>query len=187
MYARHGTLSKSLVVGNRQQEILEMTSMPKTFTINRQPGIGIHRLNEVFGGLEHSPLFLKLLGTEKEVDRFIGSAQVWVSNTFGYMYVDPSNGNVIISQKYLEEGEPESLYLDIQHELVHVKQWHDGRDLFDRQYDYIERPTELEAYALVVVEAKRIGMTEKDIIEYLEVPWISSVELQDLAKKLGVQ
>ena len=163
-----------------------MTTMPKTFTINRQSGIGIHNLNEVFGGLELSPLFLKLLGTKEKVEKFIGSAQVWVSNTFGYMFVDPSNGYVIISQKYLLEGEPESLYLDILHELVHVNQWHEGRDLYDRQYAYTERPTELEAYALVVVEAKRIGMSEKDIIDYLEVPWISRSELEDLAKKLGV-
>jgi hypothetical protein len=163
-----------------------MTTMPKTFTINRQSGIGIHNLNEVFGGLEYSPLFLKLLGTKEKVQEFIGSAHVWVSNTFGYMYVDPSNGYVIVSQKYLQKGETQSLYLDILHELVHVNQWHEGRDLYDRQYGYIDRPTELEAYGLVVVEAKRIGMSEKDIIDYLEVPWISKTELQDLAKKLGV-
>lgn len=164
-----------------------MTPIPKTFTINRQPASGIHKLNEVFGGLEHSPVFLKLLGTKEEAIKFIESAHVWVSNTFGYMYVDPSDGYVIVSQKYLQEGEPESLYLDIIHELVHVKQWHEGKDLYDRKYGYIDRPTELEAYALVVVEAKRIGMAEKDIIDYLEVPWISRTELQALVKRLGVQ
>jgi hypothetical protein len=161
--------------------------MPRTFTINRQSRIGVHSLTEVFGGLEHSPVFLKLLGTGKEVSKFIESAHVWVSNTFGYMYVDPSDGYVIVSQKYLQEGEPESLYLDIIHELVHVKQWHEGMDLYDRKYSYIERPTELESYALVVVEAKRIGMSEKEIIDYLEVPWISRTELEALVKKLGVQ
>jgi hypothetical protein len=130
---------------------------------------------------------MKLLGSEKEVMRFIESEHVWVSNTFGYMYVDPSDGYVIISQKYLQEGEAESLYLDIIHELVHVKQWHEGKDLFDRKYSYVERPTEVEAYALVVVEAKRIGMAEKDIVDYLDVPWISRDELQALVKRLGVE
>jgi hypothetical protein len=164
-----------------------MTSIPRTFTINRRAENGIHRLTEVFGGLEYSPVFMKLLGSEKEVMRFIESEHVWVSDTFGYMYVDPSDGYVIISQKYLQEGEAESLYLDIIHELVHVKQWHEGKDLFDRKYSYVERPTEVEAYALVVVEAKRIGMAEKDIVDYLDVPWISRDELQALVKRLGVE
>lgn len=167
--------------------MLRMTLTPTTFAINRQAEDGIHKLTEVFRGLEHSPAFMKLLGTEKEVMKFIQSSHVWVTSGSGYMYVDPSDGYVIISRKYLQEGDPESLYLDIIHELVHVKQWHEGKDLYDRQYDYIERPTELEAYALVVVEAKRIGMAEKDIVDYLDVPWISRNELQALVKRLGVE
>jgi hypothetical protein len=165
----------------------EMTSIPKTFAINRQAKNGIHWLREVFGGLEYSPVFMKLLGTEEDVSKFLEGAHVRVSNTFGYMYIDPSDGYVVVSQKYLQEGEPENLYLDIIHELVHVKQWHDGMDLYDRRYSYVERPTEVEAYALVVVEAKRIGMVEKEIIDYLDVPWISKNELEELAKTVGVE
>ncbi len=33
---------------------------------------------------------------------------------------------------------------------------------------YVDRPTEIEAYQTTVAEAKRIGMTDEQIIEYLK-------------------
>jgi hypothetical protein len=164
-----------------------MTMLPDTFIINREIDNGIHKLTNVFKGLQYSPAFLKQFKTDKEVSRFLENANVRVTDSGWYMYVDPSDGYVVVNRKYLLEGEPSDLYLDIIHELVHVRQWLEGKDLFDRHYEYGERPTELEAYAVVVKEAKRIGMPGKDIIEYLHVPWISKEELQSMVKRLGVE
>jgi len=76
--------------------------------------------------------------------------------------------------------------LDIVHELVHVKQHRKGLDLYDRSVSYVDRPTEIEAYAITVREARRIGLTDVAIFEYLSVDWISSEEHCRLAKRLNV-
>jgi hypothetical protein len=78
------------------------------------------------------------------------------------------------------------LYLDLVHELVHVKQFGEGRDLFDHAYKYVARPTELEAYAVTVAEARRLGMPEEEICEFLYVEWISHDDHVELCKALGV-
>ena len=97
------------------------------------------------------------------------------------MGVSDEDGHIFASQQYLNEGEQWSVYLDAVHELVHVKQFKDGKELFDRRYDYVDRPTELEAYRIGTKEARRIGLNDREIFDYLEVPWISKEEHRRLA------
>jgi hypothetical protein len=103
----------------------------------------------------------------------------------GYMRVDRS-GQLWISAPYLNTGRLIDLYLDIIHELVHVKQWLDGRDLRDRRYPYLERPTEIEAYRYTVAEARRLGLTDQDILEYLRTEHVSEQQLHQLARAVNV-
>jgi hypothetical protein len=163
-----------------------VNAIPSSFRINRRIETGFHRLEEVFSGLSDSPALSGLFTTSKEVDSFLKGVTLRIAKSDGYMYVDPWDGSIVVNWRYLVEGEERDLYLDIVHELVHVNQWHRGMDLYDRQYDYSERPTEAEAYAVVVGEAKRIGMNRKEILEYLEVPWMSEKEMQRLLKRLGI-
>jgi hypothetical protein len=86
----------------------------------------------------------------------------------------------------LRSASEKLLYLDIIHELVHVKQYRQGRDLFDSKFSYVDRPTELEAYKITLDEARKIGMTEEEIEDYLYVEWITKKEHKKLAKTLGV-
>ncbi|WXG47357.1 MAG: hypothetical protein WED05_11970 [Candidatus Atabeyarchaeum deiterrae] len=164
-----------------------MSPVPPRFKVNRQVERGIHALTSVFVGLEQSSAFMKIFKTEQNVRKFLEGMNLRIEEGDGYMYVDPSIGHIIVSKKYLQEGEIEMLYLDIIHESVHVKQWSEGNNLYDTQYSYVERPTELEAYAVVVDEARQMGMTEEQIVDYLEVPWISKKDLRLLAKKLGIE
>jgi len=76
---------------------------------------------------------------------------------FWYMGVDNTDGHLLVNGRYLRTGDRVDIYLDVVHELCHVKQWMDGRELFDYQYDYVDRPTEIEAYRYTVLEAKRLG------------------------------
>jgi hypothetical protein len=39
---------------------------------------------------------------------------------------------------------------------------------------------------ITIVEAKRCGMDEQELIEYLEVPWISREEHLELVERLGL-
>jgi len=105
----------------------------------------------------------------------------------GYMAVSNIDGHLIVSANYLKNGDIEDLYLDVIHELVHVRQFMDGKKLFDDRYSYIDRPTEIEAYRYVVKEARRLGLSDERICEYLKTEWISDEDLKRLAKTLNVK
>jgi hypothetical protein len=102
------------------------------------------------------------------------------------MGVSETDGHLIISADYLNSGDLVDLYLDVIHELVHVKQFMEGKELFDHNYEYIERPTEVEAYRFAVDEAKRLGLNDRRICEYLKTEWISDHDLKRLAKAVNV-
>jgi hypothetical protein len=105
---------------------------------------------------------------------------------FGYMGVDNATGNMFVNANYLKNGDKTDIYLDVVHELCHVKQHMEGRELFDGRYEYVDRPTEVEAYRYTVQEARRIGLTDEQILRYLKTEWMSQDDLQKLAKHVGV-
>ena len=105
----------------------------------------------------------------------------------GYMYVDSSNGHIVISTSYLNSADKVDIYLDVIHELCHVKQFMEGKELFDSRYSYVERPTEVEAYRYTVQEAKRIGLSDERICEYLRTDWMSERDLKRLAIAVNVK
>ena len=109
---------------------------------------------------------------------------IWFS---GYMYVDCSTGHLVISARYLKTGNKVDVYLDIIHELYHVKQLMEGQNLFDPQYSYVKRPTEIEAYLYTVQEARRLGLSDERICEYLKTEWMSDRDLKVLAKAVNVR
>ena len=116
----------------------------------------------------------------------LGNLKVDLTWFGGYMYIDDTNGHLVVSLRYLNKGDKIDIYLDLIHELVHVKQFLEGKNLFDSKYSYVDRPTELEAYAYIVKEARRLGLSDKRIIRYLETEWISPVDLKRLAKAVKV-
>lgn len=104
----------------------------------------------------------------------------------GYMYVNSSNGHLVVSAPYLDSGDKVDIYLDVIHELCHVRQFMEGKELFDSRYSYVERPTEVEAYRYTVQEAKRIGLSDERICEYLRTEWMSYSDFKRLAKAVNV-
>jgi hypothetical protein len=106
--------------------------------------------------------------------------KVELSWFMGYMYVDGADGHLVISRSYLSTGDKKEIYLDLVHELCHVKQFMDGRELFDPKYDYVDRPTEVEAYFYAVQEAKRLGFSEEKIRCYLQTEWMTDEDLKKL-------
>ena len=102
------------------------------------------------------------------------------------MHVQNDDASIVIGRNHLKNSEKMILYLDIIHELVHVKQQREGLDLYDNAYAYVDRPTEIEAYRIAVEEARRLGMNDKEIFDYLHVEWISEEEHKRLATNVGV-
>jgi hypothetical protein len=98
-----------------------------------------------------------------------------------------TDGHIMVNARYLNAGDRVDIYLDLIHELVHVKQFMDGKELFDHRYSYVDRPTEIEAYRHAVEEARKIGLSDERICEYLKTEWMSDEDLRRLAKALNVK
>ncbi len=147
---------------------------------------GRYTVADVFEGLEHSQTLAALFPEERERLDFLRATALVVSEEKMYGYVDDADGAIHLGHEHLTESDRITVYLDILHELVHVKQLREGKDLYDRRYAYVDRPTEIEAYALVVEEARRLGMPEEKIAEYLYVEWASPRDHERLCRRLGV-
>ena len=122
----------------------------------------------------------------EKTEEVLSHLKVELSWFMGYMYVDGKDGHLTISKRYLDNGDKIDIYLDLIHELCHVKQHMDGRELFDSRYDYVERPTEIEAYRYAVKEARRLGLSEQRICLYLKTEWMSEDDLKRLAEAVNV-
>jgi hypothetical protein len=154
--------------------------------VNRKVKAGKHALLDVFPGLDRSAAFRSIFpdGLREEVLR---DCKIDVVPEDMYMYIDDKAGNVVAGLGYLREGEGRIVYLDVLHELTHIRQWHDGKELWDRRYNYVDRPTEIEAYQVAVDEARRLKMSDREIAEYLRVEWTSREEHERLCKHVGVR
>jgi len=156
-------------------------------TINRTMGPGRHEVTEVFERLDESPGLRRLLPDDGKRKEFLASTHVEVTLEDTYLWTDDVDGHINGGLNYLRKGEDVYLYMDILHELVHVRQFKEGKELFPTKIEYIDRQTEVEAYQFAVDEGRRLGLTDEKIYDYLEVEWISKQEHDSLARRLGVK
>ncbi|PSO04221.1 hypothetical protein B9Q04_19550, partial [Candidatus Marsarchaeota G2 archaeon BE_D] len=152
--------------------------------INRDAEVLSYDFKEIFEGFEKVEAVRRIFGDK--TDEVLSRTKVVLFPRKGYLAVDDENGYILVSKPYLKTADERYIYLDVIHELVHVRQFLEGKNLFDERYSYVDRPTEVEAYRLTVEEARRIGMDDKQIAEYLYVEWITQEEYQRLLHTLGV-
>jgi len=150
----------------------------------RAPAGTVKAFVEVFSGFGAIEAVRRLFGPD--TDEVISKLKISLDSPRGYLRVDGETGNVIINPEYLKTGHERHLYLDVIHELTHVKQFREGKELYDRRYEYFERPTEIEAYQVAVDEARRIGMDEEEIVDYLRVEWVTEEEFQRFVSKIRI-
>lgn len=153
--------------------------------ILRKAKVVTHPFTDYFKGFESVEAVRRIFNEKTE--EVLANLQIEFAGFRGYMGVSDSDGHLLISARYLNEGDLTDLYLDIIHELVHVRQFMEGKELFDSDYTYIERPTEVEAYRVAVEEAKRLGLSEERICEYLRTEWMSDEDFKRLTKSMGFQ
>ena len=163
----------------RPRKSWQVEAMPSGETfgvkIDRSAAAGATRpFDEVFSGFEKVEAVRRLFGPD--TDKVISKLKIHLNSPRGYLRVDGGTGNVIINPEYLKTGHERHLYLDVIHELAHVKQFREGKELYDRRFGYFERPTEIEAYRVAVEEARRIGMSSEEIVDYLRVEWVTEEE-----------
>lgn len=154
--------------------------------INRNITPGNYLLAEIFDGLQEVDILIKVFKTKEEIDDVFLKTKVIVEETDHYMYVKNDDASIVIGFRHLKNSDSKILYLDIVHELVHVMQQRQGLDLYNKSYAYVDRPTEIEAYEIAVLEAKNLGMNKEEILEYLLVEWITPEEHKRLALHMGL-
>jgi hypothetical protein len=128
----------------------------------------------------------RYVGDPSLLGKILEVTEVTVTNQADYMHVNDMDGSLFLGLEYLRSGELRHIYLDIIHELIHIRQYLEGKELFDEKFNYVDRPTEIEAYQCTVEEARKMGMSEDAIADYLYVEWITTKEHQRLLKALGV-
>lgn len=152
--------------------------------IARDVPVSTYPFMDYFKGFEKVEAVRDIFG--ERTDEVLRNLKVEFAGTRGYMGVNNRDGHILISSNYLKEGDIVEIYLDIIHELVHVRQFMEGKELFDDRFDYCERPTEIEAYRCAVEEARKLGWKDENICRYLKTEWMSDEDLKNLAKALEV-
>ncbi len=158
--------------------------MPSKIWINREANTGSYSFMDIFKGFESLDAVKGIF--DGKMDEVLAKLRVDVQTRPGYLRVDDETGNIVVGREYLKTGEERHLHLDVVHELVHVRQFMEGKELFDRRYGYVDRPTEIEAYRTCVAEGRRLGMKDDELVEYLRIEWISEEELDRLLSNVEV-
>jgi hypothetical protein len=177
---------------------------PPEFQLNRATPLGRHAILDVFPGLDRLPTAKRQVPAAATRARLHRETQVEIVRGDVWMYVapwevpswakarwkpvaTPGIDCIVIGRGHLKESPELTLFLDIFHELCHVLQRHDGRELFAEGMSYVERPTEVDAYQFVVDEARLLGVADVVLRDYLRVEWIDDAEFLQLLDALGVR
>lgn len=171
----------------REFVLLKLMQVVRLLRLYRLLRVGMkeYAFMDYFRGMEKVEAVRRIFG--EKTKKILGDLKVEFTWLGGYMWVNNFNGHLMISARYLKEGDRIDIYLDLIHELVHVKQLMEAKELFDVHYSYTERPTEVEAYRLAVEEARNIGLSDERICRYLKTEWMSEEDLRKLAKALNVR
>jgi hypothetical protein len=177
---------------------------PRVFRPDRQAVPGRHSLLEVFRGFTDTVPYRKYPGDDAEIRRVVRGCEVEIFDGPGWMYVAPprtppevraagfrmvesTSDVIVVGRSHLQNSPSMDLYLDIVHEFLHILQRRQGRALWlGRDVAYVDRPTEVEAYAFSVAEARRLGVPDEYLREYLRVTWVPYGQYLRLLRHVGV-
>ncbi|MCI4331355.1 MAG: hypothetical protein L3K19_05855 [Thermoplasmata archaeon] len=189
-------------MARKPKETEALPSPPAGFRVNRELPLGRHPILTAFPGLErmdtakrHEPnaTARRKLHADTLVELVADDLWMYVapwSTPKGVgrwkPVVTPQVDCIVIGESHLRTSDELILWLDIFHELCHIRQRHAGRRLFDRRYSYVRSPTEVEAYRFVIDEARRFQVKESILREYLLVEWIDESEYHELLDTMGV-
>jgi hypothetical protein len=154
--------------------------IPEHARLCRTLGFGLHSYLAVL------PRALESLGMRRVAadplvrHGLLSTARVRISAIPGYAFIDTRTPCICLSWVYYKLGTGLDLYLDLLHELTHLRQLQEGADLWDRHFSYVDRITEIEGYAVAVEEGRRLGMTESELARHLHNPWMSARDVTRL-------
>ncbi len=160
--------------------------------VRKAPPRALYPFTDYFQGFEKVQAVREVLG--KETDEVLRRLKVgFTSLRYMYMGVSDEDGNMGVGLYHLKHSAFKTLYLDIVHELFHLKQRMEDIKYFHEEHMkylmngfnpslYYKSPIEIPAYIHAVREAERIGMSYDEIVEYLK---IGEVDPKIFAEFLG--
>jgi hypothetical protein len=145
--------------------------------INRKtPPLELFPFTDYFKGFEKVQAVRSVFG--EETDAVLKKLKVgFISPKFMFMGIRDEDGSIGVGTYHLAHSDLRTLYLDVVHELFHIKQWRDDRKYFEKEHRkfmgnfsvYYSSPIEVPAYKHTVREAERIGMSRDEIVEHLKM------------------
>jgi hypothetical protein len=156
--------------------------LPEFAHVKRDLKSGMHKYLEIFPRAAESPGLVLIEPDAGRRSELLGGARVHIKPGGGFAYVDVEVPCIVLAEEYYRKGSDLDLYLDLLHELTHIRQHHEGKDLWDERYAYVDRPTEIEGYSVAVHEGRRLGMTDEDVVEHLSNPWMDKEDVDRLVQ-----
>jgi len=153
--------------------------LPEYARVVRTLECGLHPYRRLLPGFCDSPVVRRVATAAIPIGQLLDSAFVEITEGEGFCFVNVENPEtpfIVLFESYYRQGNPLDLYIDLAHELTHLRQHAEGKELWDHELHYVDRPTEIEGYAVAVEEGIRLGMTEDDLIRHLSNPWLSPAE-----------
>jgi hypothetical protein len=182
----------------------EVYPVPREFRPNKSLPVGRYPFLHVFVGLEDTVPFRKYPGDDRRTLRTAQQTSVELTDGPGWMYVAPPRTPpevraagfrmvetledvIVVSRSHFVNSPRMDVYLDVIHEFLHILQRKQGREIWPRrQIPYADRPTEVEAYSYSIAEARRLGVPDSYLREYLRVTWLGKTEYTRLMRNVGV-
>lgn len=161
-----------------------MKELPEYTAVNRTLAAGTHPYRLFLPRFEESPAVRLIETPEFPIGPLLDDARVRIRAGEGYLFVDVRIPAIILMEDYYHRANPLDLYLDLAHELTHLRQLAEGKDLWDHSLHYVDRPTEIEGFAVAVAEGIRLGMTEDQVLQHLSNPWLNEEEVMRLRKNI---
>jgi hypothetical protein len=157
-------------------------AVPEYGLLDRKLAAGLHPYLRVLPGAAQSPGLKRIEPDPAKRAALLDDALVFIKPGGGFAYVDVETPCIVLAEEYYRTGTDVDLYMDMLHELTHIRQHHEGRDLWDERYEYVDRPTEIEGYAVAVEEGRRLGMNDADVVEHLSNPWMDEEDVLRLLR-----
>jgi len=161
-----------------------MAELPEYAIANRSLNCGLHPYRVFLPRFEESPAVILIETPAIPIGSLLDGARVKIKKGDGYCYVDVRIPAIVLIEDYYLRANPLDLYLDLAHELTHLRQLAEGRNIWDHSIHYVDRPTEIEGYAVAVAEGLRLGMTEDQIMQHLANPWLNDDEVNRLRRNI---
>jgi hypothetical protein len=157
--------------------VTKATAPSLPIKVNRKtPPPALQPFTDYFQGFEKVGAVRRVFG--KETEAVLARLKIgFISNRQMFMGIRDGDGNVAVGTYHLRHSTDRVLYLDVVHELFHIKQWMRDKEWFTKEHEkfmgnfalYYSSPLEVPAYAHTVREAERLGMSRKEIAEYLKM------------------